>query len=98
MHTRFERTLRTADLALEGRDVPRSSEPLLDDIDVGELDGVSIDTYRAWKRRTAATIRSPVERASTTRLGATRARYGLCSHAAGNACSSSATRSRSATR
>ncbi len=51
VHTRFERTLRTADLALEGRDVPRSSEPLLDDIDVGELDGVSIDTYRAWKRQ-----------------------------------------------
>jgi broad specificity phosphatase PhoE len=50
VHTRFERTLRTADLALEGRDVPRSGEPLLDDIDVGELDGVSIDAYRAWKR------------------------------------------------
>jgi len=30
VHTRFERTLRTADLALEGRDVPRSGEPLLD--------------------------------------------------------------------
>ncbi len=50
VHTRFQRTRETAELALAGRDVPRSSEPLLDDIDIGELDGVSIEEYRAWKR------------------------------------------------
>jgi broad specificity phosphatase PhoE len=48
--TRFERTRKTAELALEGRNVPVEVEPLLDDIDVGELEGRSIEEYRAWKR------------------------------------------------
>jgi broad specificity phosphatase PhoE len=30
--------------------VPILEEPLLDDIDVGELEGEKIDDYRAWKR------------------------------------------------
>jgi broad specificity phosphatase PhoE len=50
VHTRFGRTLDTAAIALAGRDVPMVVEPLLDDIDVGELEGRSIDDYRAWKR------------------------------------------------
>jgi len=50
VHTRFERTLRTAVIALSGRPVPFVVEPLLDDIDVGDLEGESIDDYRAWKR------------------------------------------------
>src|SRR5919197_706580 len=50
VHTRFGRTLDTAAIALHGRDVPVVVEPLLDDIDVGELEGQSIDDYRAWKR------------------------------------------------
>jgi broad specificity phosphatase PhoE len=50
VHTRFERTRRTAELALAGRAVPLQVEPLLDDIDVGELEGSSIEDYRAWKR------------------------------------------------
>jgi broad specificity phosphatase PhoE len=50
VHTRFGRTLDTAATALAGRDVPMTVEPLLDDIDVGELEGRSIDDYRAWKR------------------------------------------------
>lgn len=49
-HTRFPRTRETAELALAGRDVECVAEPLLDDIDVGDLDGSSIDEYRAWKR------------------------------------------------
>jgi broad specificity phosphatase PhoE len=49
MHTRFPRTRRTAELALEGREVPFVEEPLLDDIYVGELEGRTIDDYRAWK-------------------------------------------------
>lgn len=50
LHTRFGRTLRTAEIALAGRGVPVEVEPLLDDIDVGELEGETIETYRAWKR------------------------------------------------
>lgn len=48
--TRFGRTRETAEEALAGRDVPFLEEPLLDDIDVGDLEGQTIDDYRAWKR------------------------------------------------
>ncbi len=50
VHTRFARTLETLEIALAGRDVPTIDEPLLDDIDVGDLEGCSLDDYRAWKR------------------------------------------------
>jgi len=50
IHTRFGRTLETAAIALEGRDVPFEEEPLLDDIDVGELEGQTLEDYRRWKR------------------------------------------------
>jgi broad specificity phosphatase PhoE len=50
VHTRFGRTRETADAALVGREVPRLEEPLLDDIDVGDLEGETIEAYRAWKR------------------------------------------------
>jgi broad specificity phosphatase PhoE len=50
VHTRFGRTKETLDLALAGRSVPVVEEPLLDDIDVGDLEGETIDEYRAWKR------------------------------------------------
>ena len=50
LHTRFGRTRATAKIALEGRQVPLEVEALLDDINVGELEGHSIDDYRAWKR------------------------------------------------
>jgi probable phosphoglycerate mutase len=49
VHTRFGRTDATAEIALAGRDVPMEVEPLLDDIDVGDLEGRTIDDYRAWK-------------------------------------------------
>ena len=49
VHTRFGRTRATAKIALEGREVPFEVEPLLDDINVGELEGRTIDDYRAWK-------------------------------------------------
>jgi probable phosphoglycerate mutase len=48
--TRFTRTRETAEIALAGREVPIEVEPLLDDIDVGELDGSPLEDYRAWKR------------------------------------------------
>lgn len=50
VQTRFGRSQRTAELALSGRHVPVETEPLLDDIDIGELEGQTIDEYRAWKR------------------------------------------------
>jgi probable phosphoglycerate mutase len=50
VHTRFPRTRETAEIALRGRDVPFVTEPLLDDIDVGELEGDTLDAYRAWKQ------------------------------------------------
>jgi broad specificity phosphatase PhoE len=50
LHTRFTRTRDTAEIALAGRDVPFREEPLFDDIDVGELEGETIEDYRTWKR------------------------------------------------
>jgi broad specificity phosphatase PhoE len=49
VHTQFQRTRETAELALAGRDIPRVVEPLLDDVDVGKLEGATIADYRAWK-------------------------------------------------
>jgi broad specificity phosphatase PhoE len=49
VHTRFGRTRRTAELALEGRGIPFLEEPLLDDVDIGDLEGRSVDDYRSWK-------------------------------------------------
>ena len=57
VHTRFARTRDTAAIALEGREIPFEVEPLLDDVDVGELEGEPLDEYRAWKR--ARTRRDP---------------------------------------
>ena len=57
VHTRFGRTLETATIALEGRAVPFEEEPLLDDIDIGALEGQTLEEYRAWKR--AHTRRDP---------------------------------------
>ena len=50
IHTRFSRTVETAEVALSGRDVPFLEEPLLDDIKIGDLEGRTLDEYRAWKR------------------------------------------------
>jgi broad specificity phosphatase PhoE len=50
IHTRFSRTRETAAIALEGRAVPFEVEPLLDDVDVGRLEGQTLEEYRAWKR------------------------------------------------
>lgn len=49
IHTRFPRTLETAEIALRGRNVRTVVEPLLDDIDIGDLEGETVAGYRAWK-------------------------------------------------
>jgi broad specificity phosphatase PhoE len=50
VHTRFQRTRETAANALRDRQIPFREEPLLDDIDVGLLEGSTIDDYRRWKK------------------------------------------------
>jgi 2,3-bisphosphoglycerate-dependent phosphoglycerate mutase len=50
VHTRFLRTHETAELALAGRNVPFEEIPGLDDIDIGELEGRTLDEYHVWKR------------------------------------------------
>lgn len=59
VHTQFERTRRTAEIALDGRDVPLVEEPLLDDIKVGELEGLTLDDYRRWKAEHTRSDRFP---------------------------------------
>src|SRR5919199_6358756 len=59
VHTRFSRTLETATIALEGRDVPLVEEPLFDDVKIGELEGRTIDDYRAWKHEHTRADRFP---------------------------------------
>jgi probable phosphoglycerate mutase len=50
LHTRFPRTRETAEIALAGRDIPLEEDAALDDIYLGELEGKTLDEYRAWKR------------------------------------------------
>jgi probable phosphoglycerate mutase len=59
VHSRFGRTFETAQIALEGRSIPFVTEPLLDDIDVGELEGKTVEDYRAWKRAHTRADRFP---------------------------------------
>jgi broad specificity phosphatase PhoE len=48
--SRFPRTQETADIALEGRPIPRLVLPELDDIEYGQLEGSSRATYQAYTR------------------------------------------------
>ena len=49
VHTRFERTRRTAELVLDPREIPMREEPLLDDLDLGALEGATLEQYRKVK-------------------------------------------------
>jgi broad specificity phosphatase PhoE len=46
----FQRAQETADLALEGREVPRLVLPELNDIRFGDFEGRALTEYRAWAR------------------------------------------------
>jgi broad specificity phosphatase PhoE len=59
VHTRFGRTLETASIAIEGRDIPLVEEALLDDVYIGDLEGETIDDYHAWKRAHRRSDRFP---------------------------------------
>jgi 2,3-bisphosphoglycerate-dependent phosphoglycerate mutase len=50
LHSEFPRTRETAEIALAGRDVPFQEDAELGDIDIGELEGKTLEDYRAWKR------------------------------------------------
>jgi probable phosphoglycerate mutase len=52
-HTRFPRTRLTAEIVMAGRDVRVETEPLFDDVAIGELEGSAVADYRAWKARHA---------------------------------------------
>lgn len=47
----FPRAQETAGLALARRHIPRLVDPGLNDVNVGELEGKTLDDYRVWKRR-----------------------------------------------
>jgi broad specificity phosphatase PhoE len=53
LHTRFPRTRLTAEIVMAGRDVRVETEPLFDDVAIGELEGSPVADYRAWKARHA---------------------------------------------
>jgi broad specificity phosphatase PhoE len=53
IHTRFPRTRLTAEIVVAGRDVRIETEPLFDDVAIGELEGSAVADYRAWKARHA---------------------------------------------
>ena len=99
LHTRFLRTQETAEIALQGRDVPVEVEPLFDDIDVGDLEGATVDDYRAWKHAHTRADRFPggesLDEAAERYAHAFRA---LVARGASAPSSSSAMRSRFATR
>ena len=57
--TEFPRTKETADVALEGRLVPRLEVPELNDPGVGDLEGRPIHELREWFRRSGATADVP---------------------------------------
>jgi broad specificity phosphatase PhoE len=59
VHTRFPRTRETAEIALDGRVVPCVVGPLLDDINVGDLDGSPLEKYREWKHGHPRTVPFP---------------------------------------
>jgi broad specificity phosphatase PhoE len=59
LHTRFGRTLETARIALEGRDIAFIEDELFDDVRVGELEGWTVDEYRDWKRDRTRADRFP---------------------------------------
>jgi broad specificity phosphatase PhoE len=51
IYTRFPRTRLTAEIVVARRDVRVETEPLFDDIAIGELEGSAVADYRAWKAR-----------------------------------------------
>jgi broad specificity phosphatase PhoE len=51
--TRLLRTQQTIELALDGRQVPMLIDPGFDEIQLGDLEGTSIEAYRSWRHQHA---------------------------------------------
>jgi broad specificity phosphatase PhoE len=67
--SRFLRTQETIDIALGGRDVPVLIEPDLDELQVGDLDGVPMEAYWSWKHRHTLEDRFPHGESPADALG-----------------------------
>jgi broad specificity phosphatase PhoE len=59
----FPRALQTANIALAGREVPHLVDDDLADVRIGELEGVSLDTYREVPAHSNRKERFPATRA-----------------------------------
>jgi hypothetical protein len=57
--TRFLRTQQTAELALDGRDVPLMIEPHFAEVRAGTYDEAPVDTYWAWEEQHPTSQRLP---------------------------------------
>jgi broad specificity phosphatase PhoE len=55
----FERVRQTAELALEGRDVPRLVMPELNDVRFGGFEGGTLAVYREWASTNGPTVEAP---------------------------------------
>ena len=55
----FERVRQTAEIALEGRDVPRLVLPELNDVRFGSFEGGTLDAYREWASTNEPTAEAP---------------------------------------
>jgi broad specificity phosphatase PhoE len=55
----FERVRQTAELALEGRRVPRLVIPELNDVRFGDFEGRPLTDYRVWAGANGPTIQAP---------------------------------------
>ena len=55
----FPRAVQTANIALAGRDVPHVSDDDLGDVRIGELEGATLDAYRAQPAHADPTLRFP---------------------------------------
>jgi len=55
----FPRALQTANIALDGREVPHLVDEELGDVRIGELEGASLDTYRESPGHHDPTVRFP---------------------------------------
>lgn len=55
----FERVRETAEIALEGRDVPRLVLPELNDVRFGDFEGGTLAAYREWASTNEPTVEAP---------------------------------------
>src|SRR5689334_6975143 len=55
----FPRALQTANIALDGREVPHVVDDDLGDVRIGELEGASLDAYRRSEAHNDRTVRFP---------------------------------------